>query len=157
MEISVFWELVERELAKYDLLTHPFYQAWSAGELTTEDLKFYAEQYYHQVSSFPTYLTSLHSRLPEGPIRREVLANAFDEECAGTGFAAGQPEYACSHAELWSRFAEGMGSNTAKLDGNPPVAEMRDRSGSAGHLRLRRAVCLRIAGAAHRRRKIERA
>jgi pyrroloquinoline-quinone synthase len=129
MEISAFWLQVEQELAKHDLLRHPFYQAWSNGELTTEDLKFYAEQYYHHVSSFPTYLTALHSRLPEGPMRREVLANAFDEECggvAGTCTGEGMPEFACSHAELWSWFAEGMGGEASKLDANAPIAEMSD-------------------------------
>jgi pyrroloquinoline-quinone synthase len=62
MEISAFWQKADQEIAKYDLLQHPFYRAWSAGELTKEDLEFYAEQYFHQVSQFPTYLTSLHSR-----------------------------------------------------------------------------------------------
>ena len=89
----MFWNLVDQEIARYDLLKHPFYQAWSAGELTTQDLKFYAEQYYHHVSKFPTYLTSLHSRLPEGAMRRAVLANAYEEECE-----------ACPHSELWLRF-----------------------------------------------------
>jgi pyrroloquinoline-quinone synthase len=120
MELSAFWPQVEKELTRYDLLRHPFYQAWSAGELTTEDLKFYAEQYYHQVSSFPTYLTLLHARLPEGPTRREVLANAFAEECAGD----------CSHAELWLRFAEGMGGDAAKLDDNLPIPEMNELVGT---------------------------
>ena len=115
MEVSAFWQKAEQEIAKYDLLKHPFYQAWSAGELTKEDLKFYAEQYYHQVSEFPTYLTSLHSRLPEGAMRRDVLANAYEEECDGL-----------AHSDLWLRFAEGMGG----ADSNPvekmPIPEMSD-------------------------------
>ena len=60
MDSFVFWQQADQEIAKYDLLKHPFYQAWSAGELTRKDLKFYAQQYFHQVSEFPTYLTSLH-------------------------------------------------------------------------------------------------
>ena len=100
MEIDAVWCLVEREIARYDLLKHPFYQAWSAGELTSRDLQFYAEQYYHQVSLFPTYLTALHSRLPEGAIRRAVLSNAYEEECDGI-----------PHSELWLRFIEGMGGS----------------------------------------------
>jgi len=115
MEISVFWQKADREIAKYDLLKHPFYQAWSAGELTKEDLKFYAEQYFHQVSQFPTYLTSLHSRLPEGNMRREVLANAFEEECDGI-----------AHSELWKRFSEGMGGAALNLGENTPIPEVSD-------------------------------
>jgi pyrroloquinoline-quinone synthase len=113
MEISAFWNQVDQEIAKYDLLKHPFYQAWSAGELTTQDLKFYAEQYYHQVSEFPTYLTSLHSRLPEGATRRAVLANAYEEES--------EP---CPHSELWLRFVEGMGGNAADIERKTPIPEI---------------------------------
>jgi pyrroloquinoline-quinone synthase len=115
VEISAFWNKVDQEIAKYDLLQHPFYKAWSAGELTSQDLKFYAEQYYHQVSQFPTYLTSLHARLPEGAMRREVLANAFDEECSD-----------CPHSELWLRFVEGMDGNGSDLVQGKPISEMSD-------------------------------
>jgi pyrroloquinoline-quinone synthase len=81
--------------------------------LTKEDLKFYAEQYYHQVSQFPTYLSALHSRLPEGSMRRDVLANAYEEECESV-----------AHSDLWLRFAEAMGSTGATLDENGRVPEM---------------------------------
>jgi pyrroloquinoline-quinone synthase len=113
MEISAFWDKVDREIAKYDLLKHPFYQAWSAGELTQQDLKFYAQQYFHQVSEFPAYLTSLHSRLPEGAMRRAVLANAFEEECDST-----------PHSQLWIRFVEGMGGAESDLAGETPIPEL---------------------------------
>jgi pyrroloquinoline-quinone synthase len=115
MEISAFWQKADQEIAKYDLLQHPFYRAWSAGELTKEDLKFYAEQYFHQVSQFPTYLTSLHSRLPEGAMRRDVLANAYEEECDGL-----------AHSDLWQRFAEGMGGAASHLDVNAPIPEVNN-------------------------------
>lgn len=115
MEVSAFWQKADQEIAKYHLLKHPFYQAWSAGDLTKEDLKFYAEQYYHQVSQFPTYLTSLHSRLPEGAMRRDVLANAFEEECDGL-----------AHSDLWLRFAEGIGGADADFVERTPIPEMSD-------------------------------
>jgi pyrroloquinoline-quinone synthase len=113
MELAAFWNQVDHEIAKYDLLQHPFYQAWSAGELTSQDLKFYGEQYYHQVSQFPTYLTSLHSRLPEGAMRRDVLANAFEEECAGA-----------AHSELWLHFVEGISETGSNLAPQLPIPEM---------------------------------
>lgn len=115
MEISAFWHEVDAELAKHDLLKHPFYQAWSAGELTREDLKFYAEQYYRHVSGFPAYLTALHARLPEGRMRRAVLANAYEEECDGA-----------SHADLWLQFAKGMGSDAAGREEGAAIPEMSE-------------------------------
>ncbi len=114
MDLSAFWQRAGQEIAKYDLLQHPFYQAWSAGELTKEDLQFYAEQYYHQVSQFPAYLTALHSRLPEGTMRRAVLANAYEEECDGV-----------AHSDLWRRFAEGMGGAATNPDAHTPIPEIR--------------------------------
>jgi pyrroloquinoline-quinone synthase len=115
MEVSAFWQRADLEIATYDLLKHPFYQAWTAGELTKEDLRFYADQYYHQVSEFPAYLTSLHSRLPEGAMRRDVLANAYEEECDGL-----------AHSELWLRFAEGMGGGEPNRRDRTPIPEVRD-------------------------------
>ncbi len=115
MEVTAFWQKAGEEMTRYDLLQHPFYQAWSAGELTKEDLKFYAEQYFHQVSQFPTYLTALHSRLPEGSMRRDVLANAYEEECDGV-----------AHSDLWLRFTEGMGGGAAGPDRETAIPEVRD-------------------------------
>jgi pyrroloquinoline-quinone synthase len=92
------WSEVEEILVRHDLLTHPFYKAWSAGELTRDQLAFYGEQYLAHVAAFPTYLTALHARLPEGETRRAVLTNAFEEEADGR-----------SHAELWRDFVAGMG------------------------------------------------
>ena len=115
MEHSAFWQKANQEIEKYDLLRHPFYQAWSAGELTRADLKFYAEQYFHQVSQFPTYLTSLHSRLPEGRMRRDVLANAFEEECDGL-----------AHSDLWQQFAQGMGASESIDEQSAPIREVSE-------------------------------
>jgi pyrroloquinoline-quinone synthase len=88
-------------LARYDLLTHPFYTAWSRGELSREQLHFYGEQYLAHVAAFPTYLTALHARMPEGAARRAVLNNAFEEEADGR-----------SHADLWRDFVRGMEAPT---------------------------------------------
>jgi pyrroloquinoline-quinone synthase len=115
MEVFVFWQKAGEEMARFDLLQHPFYQAWSAGELTKEDLKFYAQQYYHQVSGFPTCLTSLHSRLPDGAMRRDVLANAYEEECDGV-----------AHSDLWQRFAEGIGGDAPAIGEGTAIPEVRD-------------------------------
>lgn len=102
MTSNELWAHVEEILSRHDLLTHPYYQAWSRGELTCENLAYYAGQYYEHVSAFPAYLTALHARLPDGPVRRAILANAADEEGVDMGFGGR------SHADLWKQFQSGM-------------------------------------------------
>jgi len=107
MNSTEFFEQLDARIAKYDLLCHPFYQAWSEGKLTREDLREYAQDYYHHVDAFPTYLAELGIRLEEGELRRAVLANMADEK--GLEDVSGTPTRA--HSDLWLDFAEGMGAN----------------------------------------------
>ena len=119
MDTKAFLSLLEQRIHQYDLLCHPFYKAWSAGELTRENLREYAEGYYPHVEAFPGYLAQLGVRLEEGELRRAVLANMTDEKGGEDSF--GEPER--SHAELWLDFVEGVGGsrNVKKR----PVGEVR--------------------------------
>lgn len=105
---QTFWDRFEACTAPYNLLTHPFYRAWTAGELTRDDLAFYAAEYWHHVSAFPTYLSAFHTRLPDSELRREVLRNLADEE--GIDSASNRP-----HSELWMDFAKGMGATREQV------------------------------------------
>lgn len=100
MTSLAFFNELDARIAKYDLLCHPFYKAWSTGKLTREDLREYAANYFHQVEAFPEYLREFASRLEQGDLRRAVLANRDDE----LGLHGSRP-----HAELWLDFLEGMG------------------------------------------------
>lgn len=114
---TTFWTALEARVAPYNLLTHPFYQAWSRGELTRDDLRAYAAEYWHHVSAFPTYLSALHSRLPDSERRREVLRNLAEEE--GTDNPAARP-----HSDLWMDFAIGMGATPAEVRSHTVQPEM---------------------------------
>lgn len=118
-----FWNRFEERTAPYNLLAHPFYQAWSRGELTREDLRVYAAEYWHHVSAFPTYLSALHSRLPDAELRREVLRNLAEEE--GTDAPAGRP-----HSDLWMDFAEGMGASRDEVTMHAVQPEMKSLLGT---------------------------
>jgi len=89
---------IDQRIAGKSLLQHPFYQAWSKGELSKEALSDYARQYYHHVAAFPTYLSQVHAVTGDQPTRRMILQNLIDEE-------AGTP----NHPELWLMFAESLG------------------------------------------------
>ena len=47
MDTHQFFDELHQCIAKYDLLCHPFYRAWSAGELNRDTLREYAADYYH--------------------------------------------------------------------------------------------------------------
>jgi pyrroloquinoline-quinone synthase len=124
MTTAEFFDQLEARIAKYDLLCHPFYKAWAAGELTRDDLREYAQDYYHHVEAFPSYLAALGIRLNEGELRRAVLANMCDEKGQGAGIDGREGRDSVPHAELWLDFAEGMGS-TRNLEWHNPINEVR--------------------------------
>jgi pyrroloquinoline-quinone synthase len=80
------------------LLSHPFYTRWREGTLPVEAIQEYTRQYYAFESAFPRLLSAIHSRTDDPIVRQSILDNLWDEE-HGTA----------NHAELWLRFAEGMG------------------------------------------------
>jgi len=112
MNTAEFHQELDSRIARRDLLTHPFYRAWAMGELTQEDLRQYAMQYFHHVAAFPDYLEMFESRPQlEGELAQAVAENRAGEE---------------GHAELWLDFAEGMGADRAMVAGEPPLAEIQD-------------------------------
>ena len=125
MNTTQFFEQLEASIARYDLLSHPFYRAWAAGELTREDLREYARHYYHHVEAFPCYLAELALRLDEGELRRAVLANMCDEKGAAGGSGKDSGPHSGPHSELWLDFAEGMGARR-DMRWHLPVAEVRE-------------------------------
>jgi pyrroloquinoline-quinone synthase len=119
MTTEVFFSRLDDCIHKYDLLCHPFYKAWAAGELTRDDLREYGEDYYHHVEAFPSYLAQLGVRLEDGDLRRAVLTNMTEEK--GGEDAFGNPD--SSHAELWLNFVEGVGGR--RVPQRQPIAEVR--------------------------------
>ena len=87
-------------LAPRDLLTHPFYQAWSAGELRAEDLARYAEQYRFQVAALPELLRRARSLTHDADTEADLSRNLDDEE-GRSGVA---------HARLWEAFGTAVGA-----------------------------------------------
>jgi hypothetical protein len=109
----ILFEQLDARIGKYDLLCHPFYKAWSAGELTRDDLREYAQDYYHQVEAFPSYLAALGLRLEEGELRRAVLANMCDEkgvEGGRGGIRCRTPSFGSISRKAWDRAATWSGT-----------------------------------------------
>jgi pyrroloquinoline-quinone synthase len=111
-------EKIDNDIAEKHLLKHPFYLAWTRGELSKEALREYARQYYHHVAAFPTYLSAVHAKCDDQATRKQLLFNLIDEE-------AGSP----NHPELWKKFAQGLGvdhTDFAKMEKQPETKNLID-------------------------------
>src|SRR5438046_1385760 len=110
---------IDNDIADKHLLKHPFYLAWTRGELSKEALTDYAKQYYHHVAAFPTYLSAVHAKCDDQPTRKQILSNLIDEE-------AGSP----NHPELWKQFAEGLGVKDVDLANTAEQPETQNLIGT---------------------------
>jgi pyrroloquinoline-quinone synthase len=121
--------LIEMLNAKIDnkhLLKHPFYVAWSRGELTLDNLRVYAQQYFAQVQAFPVYLSEMHSRSEDLAYRKIIARNLAEEEGGAT-----------THPELWLDFAAGLGADCQSVLNAAPgskVAALVDTFRSAARM-----------------------
>lgn len=76
-----------------NVLEHPFYERWSAGELSAAELALYAGQYRHAVLALAGAADRAAAKAP--PTHRAGLRAHATEEA--------------DHVELWDRFAHGAG------------------------------------------------
>ena len=86
-----------------NVLEHPFYTRWSNGDLTREELSWYAGEYRHAVMALAE-ATAATARAAEPAVRAQIVEHAVEE---------------AEHIELWDAFARAV---DADLD-HEPVAE----------------------------------
>jgi pyrroloquinoline-quinone synthase len=121
--MNQYLDKIDNDIAEKHLLKHPFYLAWTRGELSKQALTDYARQYYHHVAAFPTYLSAVHAQCEDQATRKQVLSNLIDEE-------AGSP----NHPELWKQFAQGLGVNDidlARIEKQPETKKLIETFRSA--------------------------
>jgi pyrroloquinoline-quinone synthase len=97
------WERIEESRARHNVLEHPFYVRWSAGELSREELGRYAGQYRHATEALARLCSQTAETAPETH-REEIAAHAGEEE---------------AHVGLWDDFVEAAGGEI----GAEPTAE----------------------------------
>ena len=113
--MNQYLDKIDNDIASKHLLKHPFYLAWTRGELSRDALADYARQYYHHVVAFPTYLSAAHAKCEDQATRKQLLSNLIDEE-------AGSP----NHPELWLKFAEGLGVSASDVRKSEKWSETTD-------------------------------
>jgi len=99
MPVSSFREALDRLIEDGSLLQHSFYRRWQRGELSRQELRGYALEYYRFEREFPRFLSAVHAAIEEPKVRRPIAENLMDEELGEK-----------PHVELWLDFAEGLGA-----------------------------------------------
>ncbi|MFY9489232.1 MAG: iron-containing redox enzyme family protein [Solirubrobacterales bacterium] len=114
-----FWARLEEVRSRSNVLNHSFYQRWSAGELTIDELAYYAGEYDQAVRGLAEAVVSTSDATDDVAIREALHVHAVEE---------------ASHIDLWKSFADAMGTPSDAL-GNadrPESAECRKVWGEAG-------------------------
>jgi len=115
MNREEFLTALDALIAEKHLLHHPFYQLWSQGKLTRENLREYAVSYYPHVAAFPTYVSGVHANCDDASLRQELLENLIEEERGAE-----------NHPALWRRFAAALGAAESDLASAPRTPEIAE-------------------------------
>jgi pyrroloquinoline-quinone synthase len=100
------WDRIEESRKRWNVLEHPFYLRWSAGELSSEELARYSGQYRHATQAIARLSSAAADAAPEG--ERPALCRHAAEEA--------------SHVALWDGFVEAVGGEV----GAEPTPETRE-------------------------------
>lgn len=106
------WQRIEEARRRWDVLQHPFYQRWSEGTLSREELARYSGQYRHAVVAVAEVTEQAAELLPE---REELRSHAAEE---------------LGHVRLWDGFVNAVGG---EVDAEPtPETEACVRAWTGG-------------------------
>lgn len=125
-----FFDSLAARRDRHDVLRHPFYERWTAGELTREELALYAGQYRHAVQALAR--------------QSAAAADAADQACAGELAEHAREE--AEHVELWDRFAAAVGCDGG-AEPLPETARCAEAWTAGGSLVERLAVMYAIESA----------
>ena len=100
------WDRIEEARARWNVLEHPFYVRWSAGELSSGELAAYAGQYRHATEAIAGLSAAVAEAAP--PAERAELRRHAGEEAA--------------HVAMWDGFVTAVGGDATAS----PTPETRD-------------------------------
>jgi pyrroloquinoline-quinone synthase len=89
------WSRLDDVHARWNLLEHPFYERWSRGELTRDELAVYGGQYRHAVVALAQAADGA-AHAASSAERAELAARAGEE---------------AAHVALWDAFARAAGTD----------------------------------------------
>lgn len=103
-------QALDRVTARWNLLRHSFYQRWSHGTLTREELCDYVKQYAHVVRAVPGWLEQVH-----GGDTAQLARHTAEER---------------SHIELWDKLGKALGLSSEAIrlaPANGATAQLLER------------------------------
>jgi pyrroloquinoline-quinone synthase len=122
------FQRLETVRERWNVLDHPFYRRWSAGELSRDELAFYAGEYRHAVSALAeAFGDAARGAVPEQgfdpSVRAELEEHAAEE---------------AEHVPLWQEFERAMGGDPGRAP--RPETEECVRAWTSGEDTLERLV-----------------
>ena len=88
------WDRIEESRSRWNVLSHPFYERWSRGELSLDELGRYSGQYRHAVAAIATMSEYAADAAPARP---ELAEHASEEQ---------------AHVRLWDDFVAAVGGSS---------------------------------------------
>lgn len=122
-----FWTRLDAVRARNDVLTHSFYERWSRGELTRDELAVYAGEYHHAVVGLARASAAAASLEPTPGLRDELATHAAQET---------------AHIDLWADFTAAVGGVPAAEPAPETVACASEWAGDGGRDLLHTLVAL---------------
>ena len=107
--MTSIWERIEAARERWNVLEHPFYLRWSAGELSREELAAYSGQYRHATEAIARLSAIAADSAPE-PRRANLRRHAAEE---------------AEHVELWHGFVRAVGGD-CEAEPTPETADCVD-------------------------------
>ncbi len=93
-----FFERLDTVRNQWNVLEHPFYQRWSAGDLTRDELAYYAAEYRHAVEALAV-ASEQAADLADAAARADMQAHAREER---------------QHIELWQEFERALDADPTR-------------------------------------------
>lgn len=93
-----FFTDLEAVRERWNVLEHPFYARWSAGELTLDELAAYSGQYRRAVVALAEASAGTAAVADDPSLKRELEGHAAEE---------------AAHVDLWDRFTAAVGGDAA--------------------------------------------
>ena len=97
--MSLLIHSVDNDIEQKSLLKHRFYQLWSAGSLSMEDLRGYSKEYFQLVKAVPNLVGNVLAQ----------LTPQLEQNCRACNTMKHNLDEEKQHVAPWVSFAESIG------------------------------------------------